>query len=524
MRWLLALALVIIFGLRSAPTVTAQPTTIVVDAPASIPSAAMIAGACPDMTVVDDATAALNSWLNSEYARIRLSNPDDTILFQFPADTCYRLDGSNAGGFVIEGKQNIIVQGDSYVVTDSTGAPLPSNNDDVLGIVPAPLPNRDDNGNPYPQIKVTTVFRIIRNLTLAEIKPTCTAWSVQGNCYSLRRHVFVKGGSDVTMRSLRVEGENLRWDQQKDADPNDDDDYGSYFSPWEFEHAFTVNGGTNMVFENLQARGIWGDGFYSQGNTNGLTLRNFRVSYNGRQGVALSETQNAVLENVQILNTRRAGFDLEPNSAWKVENVLIKNSYTKGYHTAFASGGIGEVNNITIQNNKISGQGGIISVGSGRQIRRYNWKFIDNEVLNTVNMGGGFRFTNVTNIEISRNIRRITAAQSRDMLTLTGVEGTVIIKDNDFGMACQAYKGDISGVTNLIVEGNIMSSAADCAGLITPMPTPTPTQTLVPPATPTPTITPTPTPTLSPLADTVRDALNEYPSVRQELVDAGVIE
>ena len=76
--------------------------------------------------------------------------------------------------------------------------------------------------------------------------------------------------------------------------------------------------------------------------------------------------------------------------------------------------------------------------------------------------------------------------------------------------------------------GNVTTIAPFYA-LDVPTATPTATNTPAPTATytPTPTNTPSPTPTatatLSPLADTIRDALNEYPDVRQELIQGGVI-
>lgn len=523
-------------SLQGAPR--AQIPVIALSAPSSIPSVAMVDGECPadkfdasdpyTTTNALDATAAINNWINTEYNRVRVTEGNiNTIIFKFAANTCYRLDGTNAGGIVIANKNNIRIEGDSYIVNDQNGNPLPSTNADIIGITPAPLPNRDDNGNPYPEIKVTTVFKVIRNLTLSELSPRCATlgkWSIPDNCYSSRRHIVVQGGSDIMLKSLRVEGENLFWDQQSLTNPSDDHNYGTYFSPWEFEHGFAIHGGSNITAENLQARGIWGDGFYSQGNANGLLLKNFRVSYNGRQGVAFSQSQNIVAENVQILNTRRSGFDLEPNSNWVVKNVLIKNSYIRGYHIAFASGGIGPVDQITIQNNKIAGPGGFLIVKDELGRIRYDWKIYDNETLNTHGSPQGpWNFTNVTNIDIQRNISRITTSQSRRAVQLVGARGTVIIAHNNFTGACNPYFGDISTVGNLIVHDNILSAPETCVGKITPTPTPTPTGTATPTPTATPTFTPTPTPTLSPLADTIRDALEEYPAVRQELIEAGVI-
>jgi hypothetical protein len=461
---------------------TSAQAVITLNAPSSIPSAPMVNGFCPAdkfdpknpnaSTNVADATAAINKWINTEYKRIRVTegNVADTIVFKFPANTCYRLDGTNAGGIVIAGKSNIRVEGDAYIVQDQNGNPLPSNNADIIGVTPSALPNRDNNGNRYPEIKITTVFKVIRNLTLSEISSKCAAlrkWSISDNCYSNRRHIWVQGGNNVTLKNLRVEGENLKWDQEKKSNPNDDDDYASYFSPWEFEHAFSVYGGRNMTFENLQARGIWGDGFYSQGKTNGLTLKNFKVSYNGRQGVAFSQSENVVAENVQILNSRRAGFDLEPNSKWVVKNVLIKNSYIRGYHVAFAAGGRGAVDNITIQNNKIAGPGvPWVFVSESDGVRRYDWKVYDNEVLNRLGSPSpGMRFDNVTNIDVQRNRSRIVTTQSRNPVGLSGVKGTVIVKDNDFDGACWPYNGWVADGT-LTVSGNKLSSLVDCFDFI----------------------------------------------------------
>lgn len=422
----------------------------------------MVGGTCPadrfdlaSATVVTDATAPLNDWLNSEYTRIRVTQGMTlpTIIYQFPANTCYRLDGSNKGGLVVAGMDNIVLQGGAYTQT------VPNDNSDVFGIPLVTLPNRDANGNPYPKVTVTTVFRVIRNLALTEVKSTCIAWSISTGCYSSRRHIWLQNDTNVTLRSLRVEGNNLTWDQQVSSDPNDNDDYGTYKSYWEFEHAFAVDGVTNFVGDNLQARGIYGDGFASQGKSDGVVLTSFRVSYNGRQGVSLSSVSNVVVDNAQILNTRRSGFDLEPIAVWRVKTVTIKNSYIRGYSVAFASGGSGHVDDVLVQNNKIAGNGvPWITVSDTEGDRRYDWKVYGNQVLNGLGSSQPtMRFANVTNVDIALNASRASSSQGRKGIGLTGVDGTVIIVGNDLGWACSVYTGIVTGT--VAVSGNIIKTS-----------------------------------------------------------------
>lgn len=552
-------------------TLLAQATEIVLNAPSTIPHAAMVNGVCDPSkfnvtdpyttTNVLDATTALNTWLNSEYTRIRVTeaNATDTIVYKFPANTCYRLDGSQAGGLVIANKNNIRIEGASHVVTDTNGSPLPSTNADLIGVTPSALPNRDDLGNPYPEIKVTTVFKIIRQLELIEVSQNCHDlgyWALNAqfngkniNCYSKRRHVWVQNSSNITLKGLRVEGENLTYDNAGPTVPVWS--YGSYASYWEFENGFDIHGGSNITLENLQVRGVWGDGIANQNGTNGLTIKNFKVSYNGRQGLTIGWAENVTIENAQILNSRRSGFDLEPAAAhWFIRHVLIKNSYTRQTGTGWAILGRGPVDDITIVNNKMDGAGGVIIVQEGLGQQRHDYRMYDNErVSNFGSPLAPVRFINVTNIDLQRNIFHVRENQSRNPIMLSGVRGTVIIKDNDLSDACWVWTGEAASAT-LDISGNTLADPATCSSAVMPTPVatttppsaPTATSTNVPGATSTPTPTPTATMTatatpvateppwitpeaspLSELAETIKFGLQTYPHVADELVAAGVL-
>jgi polygalacturonase len=257
----------------------------------------------------------------------------------------------------------------------------------------------------------------------------------QGN--SQRRHWWFIGCTGLTVDDLRVVSSNTTPDQREG--------FATYDSQYEFEHGFAFHECQNVVVRNCSTFGTWGDGLYI-GNSFGS--RNVRVTglvveYNGRQGVAVCNADGVLLEGIQIKNTRRAGFDLEPaTSAWAVKNVEIRRSYINGYHVAFAAEGRGDVSNIFIHHNVIRGPGvPWVSVRASDGTRRRNWRIYDNRVGNMLGSPQpALRFEKVDNIFIRRNRSPISPNQCRLAIRFTNCRGRLVVRRNDFRKGIRLYQ------------------------------------------------------------------------------------
>ncbi|HZA26576.1 MAG TPA: right-handed parallel beta-helix repeat-containing protein [Actinomycetota bacterium] len=257
----------------------------------------------------------------------------------------------------------------------------------------------------------------------------------QGN--SQRRHWWFIGCTDVTVDDLRVVSTNTRPDQREG--------FGAYLANYEFEHGFAIHECLGVVVRNCSTFGTWGDGLYigNQAPSRNVRVSGLVVEWNGRQGLAVSNADGVLLENIQIRNTRRAGFDLEPATAlWSVRNVEIRNSFTNGYHVAFASAGNGDVSNIYIHHNRIKGPGvPWVYVRASDGTRRRNWRIHDNRVLNYLGspMPALF-FSKVDNVSVRRNKSPIVATQSRLAIRFESCRGRLVVRRNDFRKGVRLYR------------------------------------------------------------------------------------
>jgi pectate lyase-like protein len=254
---------------------------------------------------------------------------------------------------------------------------------------------------------------------------------------SQRRHWWLIRSRDIRLENLRVVSTNTTPDQLEG--------FGAYRAEYEFEHGFAIHESENVTVAGCSTFGTWGDGLYigNQGPSRHIRVWNLVVEYNGRQGVALSHAEDVVLNNIEIKNTRRAGFDLEPaTNWWYVRDVEIKNSFVNGYHVAFAAAGMGDVSNIEIHHNRIKGPGvPWIFVGASDGYRRRNWRVHDNRVLDKLGspMPALF-FAHVDNVSIRRNRSPIVATQSRLGIHFHDCGGRLVVRRNDFRKGIRLYK------------------------------------------------------------------------------------
>jgi hypothetical protein len=324
---------------------------------------------------------------------------------------------------------------------------------------------------------------------------------------SQRRHFWFKKCQNIVLSDLRFEGSNTTPDPDV---PDKYQGYGGYYRSYEFEHAFAFYGCDGVTVKNCSADAIFGDGLYFGNTLNRRVLvSGFEVDRNGRQGVALTNVEDALVEKVRILHTRRAGFDLEPStSTWRVRNVEIRDSFINGYHVAFAAHGNGDVSSVYIHDNQIQGPGvPWVTVRASDGTRRKGWRIENNHVLNGLGSPApALRFDKVDDVAIVGNISRVSAKQSRLAVSFTDCGGKLQVINNDFGSACDPYV--TSGITAQVeAYGNL--TAADCgAPETTAAAAPAPSGE---PGTPPPWPAPQPEPTVVTAAPTSPSTVSSEP-------------
>jgi hypothetical protein len=267
------------------------------------------------------------------------------------------------------------------------------------------------------------------------------------------RHINVWGGSGITIRDLKITGTNTVPDKRAG--------FGSYLPPYEFDHAIALQGVTGATIQDVTIDAVWGDGiFMGQGPTAGtsnVAATNVSIDRNGRQGVSFSRVAGVVLDNVQLLHSRRSGFDFEPaGPGASVSNVEIRNSYVKAFLKQVAGGGLGDVYDIFFHNNTIADSSApVIEILGPEASDRHGWRFYDNFSPNTLGYNEAMHFANVDDIDIQRNVFHLSTKGSRESVQFDNAHGALFVIDNDFLGACAPYVANNSDP--VIASGNILS-------------------------------------------------------------------
>jgi hypothetical protein len=265
------------------------------------------------------------------------------------------------------------------------------------------------------------------------------------------------GGTGITIQWMGVEGTNTTSDQRPE--------FGTYLRNFEFEIAFAFHGVTDVIIENAWADAVWGDGLYFAGGdqfapspSRNVRVSGFVVDRNGRQGVALSNVDGALIERTEVWHSVRSGFDLEPPPG-SVRNVEIRNSYTNTIGLGFASGGRGDVSGIYIHDNVIKDSGvPWVYVKDSLGARRSNWRVHDNLVLNSLGSPMAMLyFVNVDSVDVRKNVSHAATTQSRKAVEFQGAGGVLAVIGNDFTGACHPFVKD-SATGSVAAEGNTVSS------------------------------------------------------------------
>jgi len=191
-----------------------------------------------------------------------------------------------------------------------------------------------------------------------------------------RAQFWIKGGSRIVFRNLRVRGANPNAGLADDA----------YVPKLENQHGFRFESVDGAELDHVQVTDVYGDFVYIGQGKRRVPSRNVWVhdsvfARNGRQGISVTSARNVILERNHLSQTRRSVFDLEPDTRHaRVSNVFVLNNIVgPGRFFFIAAHGQGGVNNIVISGNRL--QGHVMSIDSlapDRSPRRFNWVVVDN--------------------------------------------------------------------------------------------------------------------------------------------------
>jgi Right handed beta helix region len=315
-----------------------------------------------------------------------------------------------------------------------------------------------------------------------------------------RSHIRVSGGSGLTIRNLEIEG----------ANPHAGLGDRAYVSELEFQHGISLEGATDVELDRVNVHDTYGDLVYISRHddrrvTERVWIHHSTFARSGRQGIAIVDGRDIVIERNTFTDMRRATIDLEPTAwGWSAENVhIIDNEVGPGRLLFVAAAGVGPINRVVIARNTLRGRDLGVMMKSPEDRRRRHFWVVDNTSDFTAK-ATPLRFTRADGVIVHGNRQAMNA---RDVALVMAVDSCdVAITDNNIAPGTRAIEGR-SRECNFIlpvqppdpptVAGRGQEQATAPASTAPPTPEAAPTTT-APPTAPTTSSEPEPqTPTSS---------------------------
>jgi hypothetical protein len=307
-----------------------------------------------------------------------------------------------------------------------------------------------------------------------------------------RSQIRMLGGSDLKIRSLEIQG----------ANPYAGLDERAYVAKLEWQHGISLEGPTDVEIDRVNIHDTYGDHIFIGWRTDDRRLtervwiHDSTFARSGRQGIAVIDGRDIVIERNRFTDMRRATVDLEPAGGLVVENVhIIDNEVGPGRLLFVPAAGGGPIDRVVIARNRLHGRPLTIDVKTPEGQRRRHFWVVDNTT-DAIHHEGPVNFTRVDGVVVRGN--RQPVGEGAALVTTTD-SCDVRVKDNDIAPSTQALRGE-SRECNLFITSQPPEpppvagrGQGEAAPPTEPPPTePTPT-TAAPPTTPTtgpPTTTP----------------------------------
>ena len=190
-----------------------------------------------------------------------------------------------------------------------------------------------------------------------------------------RGQIKIQGGSGLKIRNLEIQG----------ANPHAGLDERAYNPELEFQAGLALEGVTDIEIDRVNIHDTYGDhifiGRLSDGRRTSerIWIHDSSFARSGRQGIAIIDGRDVVIERNQFTDMRRATVDLEPVGELAVENIhIIDNEVGPGRLLFVAAGGEAPINRVVIARNSLHGRPLTLTVIPPEGQRRQDYWVIDN--------------------------------------------------------------------------------------------------------------------------------------------------
>lgn len=281
--------------------------------------------------------------------------------------------------------------------------------------------------------------------------------------HSHRANWRMLAGSNLTLKNMIVRGSN----------PAAGITGTAYVPALEWQHGYSIDAVQGMTADNVAAFDTYGDlfgvqydervGVYNSPPVRNLTLVNSRFERSGRQGIALSHVEGALIQRNYVGDSNMNGVDVELNDPVErgLDIQILDNTFGAMRFSMVANVGSGydpNVGRITIARNRMNGPlvtcRPPVYVETHDDLFRTGYTVQDNVLLA---YGDAFDFIGVKEIVVSGNTVNFI---NGDCGTLAGVglvnSHTVSVVNNAFLGAAEVVKQD-SRSTGVTQSGNRLS-------------------------------------------------------------------
>lgn len=253
-----------------------------------------------------------------------------------------------------------------------------------------------------------------------------------------RAHVKLVGGSNLTVRHLRVVGANTRGGE------------GGYVPERAFQHGFSFLGVNGGYLDGASGSDVYGDFVYigpgaavpdtPKAPSRNITVANSHFVRSGRQGIAITSADDVLVTGNAIGDVPRSMFDLETNkpdqSARRIE--ISRNHTGRATNFWLANKGAGNnIGDITVRDNRMEAPtGGLVFVYGKPGGLRGPYIFQGNSLVITdavhdEGSRGAFFLVNARDISILDNHLRVVSGGAAPAIELRAAD-QVTVSGNRF--------------------------------------------------------------------------------------------
>jgi hypothetical protein len=250
-----------------------------------------------------------------------------------------------------------------------------------------------------------------------------------------RSQIRVLGGSGLEIRSLEIQG----------ANPHAGLDERAYVAKLEWQHGISLEGPTDVEIDRVNIHDTYGDSIFvgwrveDRRLTERVWIHDSTFARTGRQGIAIIDGRDIVIERNRFTDMRRATVDLEPAGGLVVENVhIIDNEVGPGRLLFVPAAGGGPINRIVIARNRLHGRPLTIDVKTPEGQRRRHFWVVDNTT-DAIHYEGPLRFIRADGVVVRGNRQPVGEGAA---LVSTTDSCDVRVEDNDTGPSTRSLEGE----------------------------------------------------------------------------------